>query len=243
MVTLNLEFPPATRAEIHHAYRKAAKASHPDRFAGDPSKTHEAEERFKAVHIAYQALTEHCIETGEDGEQSAETAASQPSQDYAETAATHAKPAYSPIWFGNAPGCYAAPNFPPRAEEAIARHLGAADYPTAIVDLSGDGSFHSFFLLATQGIFFRDVVGNISLLSYADLGRVELNDRKQQGKLAFWELIEDRLVGLSNKLSLDIFRRNDTLFCSLAAHASDSAKTALYHFLSSKQKQETPGGV
>lgn len=254
MVTLNLEFPPATRAEIHHAYRKAAKACHPDRFASDTSKLHAAEERFKAVHAAYQALTEHCIETSEEDKQdkdaqqwqetfTGQTDAGQSRQSNAvheEAPATHAKPAYAPIRFGNAPGCYAAPNFPPLAQAAITRHLGAADYPVAIVDLSSNGSFGSFFLLATQGIFLRDVVGTIAFLSYADLGKIELNNRKQQGKLAFWELIEDRLVGLSNKLSLDIFHRNGSLFCSLAVHAPDPAKTALYHFLSQQKKQATP---
>jgi hypothetical protein len=242
MVTLSLEFPPATRAEIHHAYRRAAKACHPDRFASDTAKIHEAEERFKAVHVAYQALTEHCIETDEEVERSSDAVPGQPAPNYTSAPTAHPNPAHSSIPFGNAPGCCAAPNFPPKAEEAIARHLGASDYPIAIVDLSGEGSFSTFFLLATQGIFLRDVVGSISFLSYTDLGRVELIDRKQQGKLAFWEAIEDRLVGLSNKLALDVYRRNDTLFCSLAAHAIDPAKTALYHYLSHQKKQEAHTG-
>jgi hypothetical protein len=244
MITLNLEFPPATRAEIHHAYRTAAKACHPDRFASDPTKLHVAEEKFKAVHAAYQELTAHCIEADRDGEPSPETASSshpsrRSSQTYAAAPSAPAPSANSPNWFGNASGCYAPPHLPARAEEAIGRHLGPADYPRAIFDLSGNGSFSSFFLLATQGIMLRDVVGNISLLSYPDLGQVELVDRKQQGKLAFWELIEDRLVGLSNKLSLEIFHRDGRQFCSLDSHASESAKTAVFHYLN-YQKTQVP---
>jgi hypothetical protein len=43
---------PFTATMLKSAYRKAAMASHPDRFPGDPT----AEERFKRVHAAYVVL-------------------------------------------------------------------------------------------------------------------------------------------------------------------------------------------
>ena len=56
---LGIAQPPTSKAAIHKAYRAAAKLWHPDRFEGNLKKRLEAEERFKRIHAAYQALCEH----------------------------------------------------------------------------------------------------------------------------------------------------------------------------------------
>src|SRR5580658_8743054 len=57
--TLGLARWPASKKAVHRAYRSAAKLWHPDRFANDEVKIHEAEERFKLLQAAYSELTEH----------------------------------------------------------------------------------------------------------------------------------------------------------------------------------------
>jgi len=53
--TLRLK-PGASPEEIKRAYLAQVKRWHPDRFAHDPAQQKEAEERMKAINVAYEAL-------------------------------------------------------------------------------------------------------------------------------------------------------------------------------------------
>ncbi|MEM1369764.1 MAG: DnaJ domain-containing protein [Cyanobacteria bacterium P01_H01_bin.15] len=56
--TLGLQ-PGATEEEIHDAYRRLAKRWHPDCFVDDPEHQALAEQKFKDINLAYQALKHH----------------------------------------------------------------------------------------------------------------------------------------------------------------------------------------
>jgi len=56
--TLGLK-PGASLAEIKVAYRELAKTWHPDRFVGDAQGKQQAEEKLKAINVAYDYLVEH----------------------------------------------------------------------------------------------------------------------------------------------------------------------------------------
>jgi hypothetical protein len=227
--TLGLARFPASRKTIHRAYRSAAKLWHPDRFAGDQSKIHEAEEQFKRLQAAYRELTGHNPEETEAEIEAAQEIADSPRPDTA--------PAPEPIPFIPAPGCYSVSNFPPQALAAAAPHLGLYAYAVAIVDLSGDGSFDRFFLLASHGVIVKDASGTISMLRYDDLGKMEILDREDAGRIGFWERIAGEFTGVTRKLSLDIFRRSGDLFCSLTGQVDDAAKASIYQYLSRKKRQ------
>ena len=51
--------PGATLPDVKAAYRTLAKVWHPDRFGQDPKVRSQAEERLKAINLAYDWLTEH----------------------------------------------------------------------------------------------------------------------------------------------------------------------------------------
>ncbi|MEM9451821.1 MAG: DnaJ domain-containing protein [Cyanobacteria bacterium P01_E01_bin.6] len=55
---LNIQ-PGATQEEVKQAYRKQAMLWHPDRFPDNPQKQQEAEERIKALNVAYAYLRDH----------------------------------------------------------------------------------------------------------------------------------------------------------------------------------------
>jgi hypothetical protein len=227
--TIGLARWPASRKAIHRAYRSTAKLWHPDRFANDETKFRDAEERFKTLQVAYRELTEHNLEEGDV------------STDAAASVAPEVEPKSNPIPgqipFGSAPGCYSVSQFPPHAQAVAALHLGLFDYAVAIVDLSVDGSFDRFFLLASHGVIVKDASGTISLLLYEDLGKMEIVDRENAGKIGFWERIAGELTGVKQRFSLDIFRRNGVQFCSLTGQVDDAAKAAIYQFLTRKKQQ------
>jgi WD40 repeat protein len=62
---LGLQFN-ASPEEIKRAYRALAKQWHPDRFPHDPEKREEAEEKFKEITIAYEALKDYSPDTAAD---------------------------------------------------------------------------------------------------------------------------------------------------------------------------------
>jgi hypothetical protein len=233
--TLGLERWPTSRKAVHRAYRSAAKLWHPDRFANDEAKIQEAEERFKSLQIAYRELAEHNPEETEASEEIDDS----PGPDETPKSGPEAEPYPEPVKipFASVPGCYSASALPPQAEAVAGRHLSLFDYPVAMVDLSGDGSFDRFFLLASHGVIVRDASGNISLLLYPDLGRMELENRQNAGKVGLWEKIAGELTGIKPKLTLQIFRRNGAEFCSLTVQATDAAKVAIYQYLSRKKRQ------
>ena len=237
---LGLASVPASKDALHHAYRRAAKAWHPDRFANDAARIPEAEERFKLVQAAYRELLEHAPEDSEDDGPLVEAtgrARSKPAgRDSAKREPVfNQAPAHA--WFRNVQGCYVASQFPPQAQAMAERHLGLYDYPTAIVDLSGDGSFSRFFLMASHGVMMRDYSGTVALLRYDDLGKIELLDREEGGTIRFWERIAESVTGVKQKLSLEILRRNGSHFCLLAGQVDDGVKIAIYQFLSHKKRE------
>jgi len=230
--TLGLARWPASKKAVHRAYRSAAKLWHPDRFANDETKIHEAEEQFKRLQAAYRELTEHNPEETEAETVSAQEIVDSPRPDAAPA------PVLEPIPFIPAPGCYSVSNFPPRAQAVAAAHLGLYDYAVGIVDLSGDGSFRRFFLLASHGVIVKDASGTVSMLRYDDVAKVEIVNREEAGRVGFWEGIAAEFTGVKQKFSLDIVRRNGDLFCSLTGQVDDAAKGAIYQYLARKKKQQ-----
>jgi len=226
--TLGLPPAPPSKADLHKAYRDAAKRWHPDRFESNPSQKSEAEERFKRIQIAYQALTEHHRNPAEPP-----------------PLTIFAKPAPPPpLTFGNAPGCFTAPNFPPYVQQIIANHLGSGHAPIAIVDLSlsssQPGSFSQFLLLDSHSLIVRGPRGIVSLIWYTDLGEVKIIDRRKNGKLRFWQKLVEKLTGPRQNYTLQIHRRNGTHFYSLAGQPDDSVKKVIYNFLLRRKHHPQP---
>lgn len=228
--TLGLAEPPASRAVLRKAFKATAKLWHPDRFEGDPAKRLEAEERFKQIQIASRELTEHLANPAEWALEPAFT--------------SPAVPAPPPIFFGNAPGCFVAPDFSPIAERIIVAHVREPDRALAIVDLSGPGaspgSLAQFLLLTEHGIYVRDALNLVSLLWYAHLGNVRLVDKRRRGRLGLWHTFLERLSRTEQKFTLEIFRDNGTLFHAIAGQVDDSVKKVIYNFLQQKKAQLHP---
>jgi DnaJ domain len=241
---LGLNEIPTSRDALRHAFRTAAKACHPDRFANDPQKFREAEELFKTAQAAYRQLIVHQREEeprldpfGAPPNARPNVHPDSPTDTPDTDPAPTPRPAQPPINFHGALGCFVVPDFPPRAQKIFRHHLGLANYPIAILDLALNGSFDRFLLLATHGVIVKDGSGSISLLQYHDLGRLELLDRELRGKISFWERISERIGGKIEKFTLEIFRRNDSHFYSLSGPIDDSTKLAVYRFLLSKKQQ------
>ncbi|MBD1918729.1 MULTISPECIES: DnaJ domain-containing protein [Cyanophyceae] len=51
--------PGASKQDLKQAYKRLAKQWHPDRFANDPTNARIAEERIKAINVAYEILQNH----------------------------------------------------------------------------------------------------------------------------------------------------------------------------------------
>jgi hypothetical protein len=216
-----------TRTAMHKAYRKAAKAWHPDRFAHDAARRHDAEERFKQIQIAFRELTEH----NPDGwEEPAPTAEQLPSR---------ARPTGVALSFGGAPGCYVGPQIPARMTDLIFSLLGAYDSALALIDLGGrraEGP-SEFLILATHGLLQRDALQIISLLSYADVGEVRLADRRSDGRAGWFQKLVWKLADAGPVYALEIYRRDGTLFCAIERAIEDRAKATLYRFLQDRRQQ------
>jgi hypothetical protein len=228
--TLALEPGPGSKSVVHKAYRKAAKKWHPDRFIREPEKNEEAEEQFKRVHIAYEALLEHLkfpVETPRV-------------QDvFAEPIVARREPSIS---FGGAPGCYASPNFPMHALEIILGLGQESDQAIAVVDLTGSFSnkMAQYLVLTVHGIFARDKHNRVSLLWYHDIGDVRLVDRYSGRIFALWRVFWARIAGSGPRLRLEIHRRNGDEFIAVASEASDNVKKILYRFLQQRRSQSHP---
>jgi hypothetical protein len=225
--TLGLGEGPATRAVLRKAFRAAAKLWHPDRFERDPARRLEAEEHFKLLQIAYRELTEHLENPAEWALEPAFT--------------PPAAPAPPPIFFGNAPGCFVAPDFSRIADRIITLHVHEPDRALAIVDLSGPGtppgSLAQFILLTVHGLVVRDALNLVSLLWYQDLGAIRLVDKRRNGRLGLWHTLLERISRTEQKFILEIFRRNGTLFHTIASQVDDSVKKVIYNFLQQKRPQ------
>lgn len=216
-----------TRAAVHKAYRKAAKAWHPDRFTHDAARRHEAEERFKQIQIAFRELTEH----NPDGWEELEPAA--------EAVPPRTGPTTPTLSFSGAPGCYVGAQIPVGMTELIYSLIGAHDSALALIDLSGRRTeeLSQFLILATHGLMQRDALQIISLLSYADVGEVRLADRRSDGNTGWWQKLLWKLADTGPVYALEIYRRDGTLFCAIERAIEDRAKASLYRFLLNRKQQ------
>jgi len=269
--TLGLEAT-ASRDSIHRAYRDAAKQWHPDRFESDPAHQPEAEEHFKQLQIAYRVLTEHdehpFIEltaipytpaSEEFFKSPAPRAQSKPaattgapgldSETWESTNLNQPQPARSAsaapqVPFGNLPGCFTGPHFPPHAAKVIDAHLGREHTALAIVDLTragaASGELSQFMLLASHGVLLRDILNMVSLLWYPDLGEITMVDQRRNGKLGLWQRLLEKISGSQHKYALHIHRRNGAHFCTIAGEADDSVKKVIYNFLLRKKYEAQP---
>lgn len=226
--TLGLPAAPLTKDDLQKAYREAARRWHPDRFESDPAQRSEAEEHFKRVQVAYRELIEHHEHPVDQPPPTLFTKPVDP----------------PPISFGNAPGCFIAPHFPAHVDQIIGNYLGREHMPLAIVDLARPGgvagAFSQFLLLADHSLMVRDPLNIVSLLWYTELGEITLTDRRSHGKLTRWQQLADRFLGPQPNYTLQIFRRNGTLFSTLAAAPDDSVKRVIYNFLLRKKHETGP---
>ena len=235
--TLGLAEGTPTKDAIRKAFRAAASLWHPDRFEHDPAQRLAAEEKFKAIQSAYSELTEHF---------------ENPIQPFVEPVSAHSpaedffvRPARADtpprISFGGAHGCYVAPYFPPPALEVAYAHVREPDRPLALVDLSRHGSplgdLSRYILFSLHGIFVCDTLNQILLLWYEDLGELRFVDQRKGGKLPLWHRFIEKISGTEQKYSLEIYRRDETLFYTIASQADDSVKKVIYNFLQQKKPQ------
>jgi hypothetical protein len=229
--TLGLAARAPSKAAVRRAFRSEAKLWHPDRFENDPVKRHEAEEHFKGIQVAYRELWEHCENPEE----------SRPGGPAPEATVKKVEPEEPVIFFGDAAGCYAPPHLPRRAEEVIVAHLEERERVLGFVDLSGGGSrsrnFSRYILLTNQRVIVRDAMDIVSLVWYADLGKITLVDLHKDGNPSVWQKIVEKLSGVEKRYVLQIHRSNGTHFYSITGQTDDSVKKVVYNFLLQKKSQ------
>jgi DnaJ domain len=247
--TLGLGQKVLTQTVIRKAFRSEAKLWHPDRFENAPKQRLEAEEHFKLIQVAYRELWEHCehpaVSASEttDAAPAAETEQAGPPAEsiYTRAAQPETDP---PLFFGGAPNCFVAPHFSRNANAIVLEcSMEASERPLAVVDLSGRGArpeeFSQYLFLTNYRVFVRNAMRIIAFLWFGDLGPIRFVDLHRHGKPRFWIKIVDKVLNLDPKYSLEIYRRNGTLFHSIASEADDSVKKVIYNFLLQK-KSETP---
>jgi hypothetical protein len=217
--TLGIVQAPKSRHALHKAYRAAAKLWHPDRFENNHRKRLEAEERFKRINAAYLALCEH-FENPAKIQREAE---------FVTPIEPNPRPA---IHFGDATGCFAAPNFPGYVREAVAAaHLESTEIPIGFIDLSGGKTrAERYILLGNHKMYIRDPSGILSVVWYVDLGSVRLVDRKSQ-KQGAWQRIAEKIAGNPQRYSLQIDRLDLSRFYTLTDRPDDTVKKVVYNFL------------
>ncbi|HZB87575.1 MAG TPA: J domain-containing protein [Terracidiphilus sp.] len=233
---LGIERGEATRAEMHKAYRQAAKDSHPDRFAHDARQRAEAEERFKLIQIAFRELTEHNPEGWTVAVEEADQVA-----DQVEPVPAPAQPVPpgASLTFGGARGCYTGARIPQHASDLIHRSIGSQDSPLAVIDLEGGAgsALSQFLVLATHGLLQRDALRIVSLLSYADVGKLCMVDQRTDPKTGFLRKMMWKLHDAGPALALEIWRRNGELFCTLENPVEDGVKALVQRFIEERKQQ------
>ncbi|MGA9584305.1 MAG: DnaJ domain-containing protein [Terracidiphilus sp.] len=217
--TLGIANTPTSKYALHKAYRAAAKLWHPDRFEGDHSKRLEAEDRFKRIHAAYQALCEHFEKPAKRTRE----------VEFVTPIEPNPRPA---IHFGDAPGCFAAPNFPDYVRKAIEdAHLDNTELPIGFVDLSGGKTRgERYVLLGNHKMYIRDASGILSVIWYADLGEINLIDHHAE-KPGAWRRITETIAGKAQTCSLQINRLDGSRFRVLTDRPDDRVKKVVYNFL------------
>ncbi len=245
---IGLDQCPRTRAGLRKGYRTAAKFWHPDRYERDPARRADAEEHFKQIQIAYRELTEHFDNPVQWLIES--TFGATPDTEPFNAAAYNAtpdRPAHRvssvrpPIFFGNIPGCFVAPDFSTTADHIIMEHVSEPDCALAIVDLTGPGSepgsLAQFILLTTHGLVVRDIRSIVSLLWYADMGEVRLVPKRRSALAGVAHRIFERLSGTEQKYALEIHRYDGSLYYSIASQVDDGIKKIIYNFLQQKRSE------
>ena len=232
--TLGLTAKTPSKAAIRKAFRTAAKQWHPDRFENNPSKRLEAEEHFKLIQVAYRELWDHW-----EAPERAPVANAVDSPPVPKKREPQEPPS---IFFGNAPGCFVAPNFPWSVWSVIARHLQDNERALAFVDLSASaawkGNRSQYIFLTSYRIFVRDALNVISLLWYTDLGDVLFISQQKQREPAIWQRFIKSVWGTKEKYSLVIKRYNGAQFFSIDGQADDRVKKVIYNFLLQMKQQQ-----
>jgi hypothetical protein len=227
--TLALESRPISKEAIHKSFREQAKLWHPDKVENYPNLRASAEERFKRVQVAYRELIEH---------EARPVVA--PEEVFRDERVDRDHEPYPPaIDFGNAPGCYVFPNVPRAMEDMVLRHLARGETVLAVLNLkqtkSAPETLTQFMVLASNGILVRDNLNRISLLVYDHVGEIKFNDRRIDGKLPLMARLAEKISGIQQNFQLEIYRRDQTLFFTLAGQIDDSVKKVLYNFLLRKK--------
>jgi hypothetical protein len=218
--TLGIVHAPKSKSALHKAYRAAAKLWHPDRFEGNHGKRFEAEERFKRIHAAYEALCEH-FENPTKRQREVEFV-------------TPIQPNPRPIVdFGKAPGCFTAPDFPEYVRKAVeGAHLDSTEIPVGFIDLSGGNArAERYILLGNHKMYIRDASGILSVVWYVDLGEVNLVDLEAEKKGWAWQRIAETIAGKAQRYSLEINRLDGSRFRALTDRPDDRVKKVVYNFL------------
>jgi hypothetical protein len=205
---------------IQKAYRAAAMRWHPDRVRGDASKSAEAEEKFRRIHTAYESLCEHFDNPRRRPRES----------EFVTPMRTEAPPV---IFFGDAPGCYAGPKFPPAIEACvIATRPESSETPVGFVDLAPEkGRIAQYILFTNHRMYIRDATQLLSVIWYDDLGDVRLIDPEAGKAPGKWQRIASKIAGNRPRLILQIDRQNGTRFYVLDDRPDDRVKKVVYNFL------------
>jgi DnaJ domain len=223
--TLGLANVSLTRATVRRAFRMAARKWHPDRFENDEAKRIEAEEVFKRIQVAYRELWEH-VETPVLLESDLTTQRAR---------GKTAGPQIPSISFGSIPGCYTAPNLPRYLSQHLIGLMHEGESPLAVVEISRrnplSGTPPEFVLFTSYRIIVRSALSLVSMLWYTDLGDIKLEDRRQTGKRNLWQRIVDDISDVKDTCTLEIYRREGTLFYTFRESANDSMKKVVYNFL------------
>ena len=83
----------------------------------------------------------------------------------------------------------------------------------------------------------RDAMDIVSLVWYADLGKITLVDLHKDGNPSVWQKIVEKLSGVEKRYVLQIHRSNGTHFYSITGQTDDSVKKVVYNFLLQKKSQ------
>jgi DnaJ domain len=234
--TLGINASAPSKAAIRKAFRGAAKQWHPDRYENNPLKRLEAEEHFKSLQIAYRELWEHV-----------EAPVMPLEKDSVEVPfrvrpKSAKRPEPPPIFFGNAPGCYVAPNFPWSVWSVVARYLEDNERALAFVDLSASSSWKGnrtqYIFMTSYRIFVRDALNVISLLWYVDLGDVLFVSQQKQGRAGVWQKFVKSVWGTKEKYTLVIKRHTGAHFFSIDGQIDDTVKKVIYNFLLQIKQQQ-----
>lgn len=210
-----------TKAAIHKAYRAAAKQWHPDRFENSQRKRAEAEERFKRIQVAYRELCEHHEHPLRAARE-------------VEFVAPVQKRRVPTIFFGDdAPGCFAAPNFPDEVREWIAgTRLDSTEKPVAFIDLfQGRSRITRYILLTDHKMYIRDATDILHVVWYSDLGEITLTDLRAEKRPGTWRKLAAAITGRTRQHSLRITQANGKLFRELVEQPDDRIKRVIYNFL------------